>query len=310
MSTIITEKIIRKFIKNQILYKEGLYSDVIATRDEGRVEYNSCDLSNLKNTAASKTFVKYILLKPEFKKIVNGKEKTFTKSMLLTLINNKLTSEQNKEYDNIVDDFIAQNPETIDKWINLLEFSITQIFGPQSALYCKIINNMFLPSTSIKISSAKSPSKEKEVKEEILLEIKEKINEKFTESGDQFVNDYSLSSLLVGKNSIESKHLILFPETFIAINNNDIPQAQIDFKKERKILNQMLRSKITPENFYFFMKQNIFYNLNNSNILSSPFEDLKNEIDNTEQNGKIIKDFIKALLQDLLPMFNRVYNFV
>ena len=70
------KKQLEKLFKKKIL-KEGLFKDTRSYSGEGSTELFKCDLSNLKNTKAMRTLVKYILVKPKFTVVRDGKSTTF-----------------------------------------------------------------------------------------------------------------------------------------------------------------------------------------------------------------------------------------
>jgi len=293
MSVVISEKTIRKIIQKKIL-KEGLFKDT-RSYSEGSTELFKCDLSNLKNTKAMRTLVKYILVKPEFTEVKDGKSTTFTRSMLFSMRDNPLTSEEEAKYDDLVDRWIqTSGSKTVEALIDSLEFLITHTFGYNAELLCKLVNEILLPGSSTSTVANQDEDKNKE-----------KIKKAFKLSGNNLVLLKDLSMLLTP--DLKSYHMVMFPRTFITISENKDPVA--DFSLEyRRILQILEESNFTPERFIERLKRGVYLNIPGKSEIIQPFQDLLRKIENTESNGALIKLFIKESAEEGLVFLRNTHN--
>jgi len=298
MSVVISEKTIRKIIQKKIL-KEGLFKDTRSYSGEGSTELFKCDLSNLKNTKAMRTLVKYILVKPEFTEVKDGKSTTFTRSMLFSMRDNPLTSEEEAKYDDLVDRWIqTSGSKTVEALIDSLEFLITHTFGYNAELFCKLVNEILLPG-SYQGSTTSTVANQDEDKN------KEKIKKAFKLSGNNLVLLKDLSMLLTP--DLKSYHMVMFPRTFITISENKDPVA--DFSLEyRRILQILEESNFTPERFIKRLKRGVYLNIPGKSEIIQPFQDLLRKIENTESNGALIKIFIKEFAEEGLAFLRNTHN--
>jgi len=294
MSVVISEKTIRKIIQKKIL-KEGLFKDTRSYSGEGSTELFKCDLSNLKNTKAMRTLVKYILVKPEFTEVKDGKSTTFTRSMLFSMRDNPLTSEEEAKYDDLVDRWIqTSGSKTVEALIDSLEFLITHTFGYNAELLCKLVNEILLPGSSTSTVANQDEDKNKE-----------KIKKAFKLSGNNLVLLKDLSMLLTP--DLKSYHMVMFPRTFITISENKDPVA--DFSLEyRRILQILEESNFTPERFIERLKRGVYLNIPGKSEIIQPFQDLLRKIENTESNGALIKLFIKESAEEGLVFLRNTHN--
>lgn len=293
MSVVISEKTIRKIIQKKIL-KEGLFKDT-RSYSEGSTELFKCDLSNLKNTKAMRTLVKYILVKPEFTEVKDGKSTTFTRSMLFSMRDNPLTSEEEAKYDDLVDRWIqTSGSKTVEALIDSLEFLITHTFGYNAELLCKLVNEILLPGSSTSTVANQDEDKNKE-----------KIKKAFKLSGNNLALLKDLSMLLTP--DLKSYHMVMFPRTFITISENKDPVA--DFSLEyRRILQILEESNFTPERFIERLKRGVYLNIPGKSEIIQPFQDLLRKIENTESNGTLIKLFIKESAEEGLVFLRNTHN--
>jgi len=285
MSIVITEKTIRKIVQKKIL-KEGLFKQARSSSGEGSTKLFKCDLSNLKNTKAMKTLVKYILVKPEFKEVKDGKSTTFTRSMLFSMRDNPLTSEEEAKYDKLVDRWMqTAGRETVEALIDSLEFLITHTFGYNAELFCKIVSEILLPGSYQENTTSASVNQDEDKN-------KEKIKKSFELAGSKLALLKDLTMLLT--RNLKSYHMVMFPRTFIAISENKDPSA--DFSLEyRRIVQLLEEDNFTPERFISRLKRGFYLNISGKGEIIQPFQDLLRQIENTESNGTLIKLFIKEV---------------
>jgi hypothetical protein len=296
MSVVISEKTIRKIIQKKIL-KEGLFKDTRSYSGEGSTELFKCDLSNLKNTKAMRTLVKYILVKPKFTEVKDGKSTTFTRSMLFSMRDNPLTSEEEAKYDDLVDEWIQKaGSKTVEALIDSLEFLITHTFGYNAELFCKLVSEILLPGSYQENTTSTAVNQD---------ENKEKIKKAFKHSGNNLVLSKDLSMLLTP--DLKSYHMVMFPRTFITISENKDPVA--DFSLEyRRILQILEESNFTPERFIERLKRGVYLNIPGKSEIIQPFQDLLRKIENTESNGALIKLFIKESAEEGLVFLRNTHN--
>jgi hypothetical protein len=296
MSVVISEKTIRKIIQKKIL-KEGLFKDTRSYSGEGSTELFKCDLSNLKNTKAMRTLVKYILVKPKFTEVKDGKSTTFTRSMLFSMRDNPLTSEEEAKYDDLVDEWIQKaGSKTVEALIDSLEFLITHTFGYNAELFCKLVSEILLPGSYQENTTSTAVNQD---------ENKEKIKKAFKHSGNNLALSKDLSMLLTP--DLKSYHMVMFPRTFITISENKDPVA--DFSLEyRRILQILEESNFTPERFIERLKRGVYLNIPGKSEIIQPFQDLLRKIENTESNGALIKLFIKESAEEGLVFLRNTHN--
>jgi|GEM_PF-4484566 len=298
MSIVITEKTIRKIVQKKIL-KEGLFKQARSSSGEGSTKLFKCDLSNLKNTKAMKTLVKYILVKPEFKEVKDGKSTTFTRSMLFSMRDNPLTSEEEAKYDKLVDRWMqTAGRETVEALIDSLEFLITHTFGYNAELFCKIVSEILLPGSYQENTTSASVNQDEDKN-------KEKIKKSFELAGSKLALLKDLTMLLT--RNLKSYHMVMFPRTFIAISENKDPSA--DFSLEyRRIVQLLEEDNFTPERFISRLKRGFYLNISGKGEIIQPFQDLLRQIENTESNGTLIKLFIKEVSDEGLSFLRNRHN--
>lgn len=298
MSVFITEKTIRKIIQKKIL-KEGLFKQARSSSGEGSTRLFKCDLSNLKNTKAMKTLVKYILVKPEFKKVKDGKSTTFTRSMLFSMRDNPLTSEEEAKYDELVDRWMqTAGRETVEALIDSLEFLITHTFGYNAELFCKLVSEILLPGSYQENTTSTAVNQDEDKN-------KEKIKKSFELAGSKLALLKDLTMLLT--RNLKSYHMVMFPRTFIAISENKDPSA--DFSLEyRRIVQLLEEDNFTPERFINRLKRGFYLNISGKGEIIQPFQDLLRQIENTESNGTLIKLFIKEASDEGLVFLQNTHN--
>ena len=298
MSVVVTEKTIRKIIQKKIL-KEGLFKQARSNSGEGSTRLFKCDLSNLKNTKAMRTLAKYILVKPEFTEVRDGKSTTFTRSMLFSMRDSPLTSEQEAKYDEKVDEWIAGNGrETVEALIDSLEFLITHTFGYNAELFCKLISEILLPGSYQENTTSTAVNQDEDKN-------KEKIKKSFELAGSKLALLKDLTMLLTG--DLKSYHMVMFPRTFIAISENKSPST--DFSLEHRRIVQLLKEdNFTPERFINRLKTGFYLNIPGKGEIIQPFQDLLRQIENTESNGTLIKLFIKEASDEGLKFLQNEHN--
>jgi len=298
MSVVVTEKTIRKIIQKKIL-KEGLFKQARSNSGEGSTRLFKCDLSNLKNTKAMKTLVKYILVKPEFKEVKDGKSTTFTRSMLFSMRDNPLTSEEEAKYDELVDRWMqTAGRETVEALIDSLEFLITHTFGYNAELFCKLISEILLPGSYQENTTSTAVNQDEDKN-------KEKIKKSFELAGSKLALLKDLTMLLT--RNLKSYHMVMFPRTFIAISENKDPSA--DFSLEyRRIVQLLKEDNFTPERFINRLKREFYLNISGKREIIQPFQDLLRQIENTESNGTLIKLFIKEASDEGLVFLQNTHN--
>lgn len=298
MSVFITEKTIRKIIQKKIL-KEGLFKQARSNSGEGSTELFKCDLSNLKNTKAMRTLAKYILVKPEFTEVRDGKSTTFTRSMLFSMRDSPLTPDQEAKYDEKVDEWIARNGrKTIEALIDSLEFLITHTFGYNAELFCKLISEILLPGSYQENTASTAAKQDKDNN-------KEKIKKSFELAGSKLALLKNLTMLLT--RDLKSYHMVMFPKTFIAISENKDPSS--DFSLEYRRIGQLLKEdNFTPEKFISRLKRGVYLNISGKSEIIQPFQDLLRQIENTKSNGTLIKIFIKEVSDEGLAFLQNTYR--
>jgi len=292
--SVVSEDAIRKIVRNYLL-EEGLF-DKIRSNSRGSVRYLSCDLKNLKNSSVATKFIKYFLLKPQFSKVVSGEKKYFTKNMLMLMLEGGLDDPQDAEYKRLVDDYVAKNPEIIDRWISILEFSITQVFGPLSSMYCNLFSNLFLKGTY-------TPPEDKEISHE---DISENIAGAFRRAGEKFSLEEELT---IFKDDFEPEHLILFPNTFIAVQKGeDRDDVEEIFRKEKDRLNDMLRGSFRIKNLYRNFSDDLFYKIRNKRTILSSINNVSSNVEDSDTNNNLLKRLVAKNMSDCMDILKQKHN--
>lgn len=292
--SVVSEDAIRKIVRNSLL-EEGLFKKARSDSGEGSVRYLSCDLKNLKNSSVAAKFIKYFLLKPEFSKVVSGEKKYFTKNMLMLMLEGGLDDPQDAEYERLVSDYVRSHPEIIDRWISALEFSITQVFGPLSSMYCNLFSNLFLTGTY-------TPPKDKEIP---LEDISENIAGAFRRAGEKFSLEEELT---IFKDDFEPEHLILFPNTFIAVQKGeDRDDVEEIFRKEKDRLNDMLRGSFRIKNLYRNFSD-LFKNIRNKRSILSSINNVSSNVEDSDTNNDRLKRLVEKNMFDCMVILKQKHN--
>ena len=292
--SVVSEDAIRKIVRNSLL-EEGLFKKARSGSVEGSVRYISCDLKNLKNSPVASKFIKYFLLKPEFSKVVSGEKKYFTKNMLMLMLEGGLDDPQDAEYERLVSDYVRSNPEIIDRWISALEFSITQVFGPLSSMYCNLFSNLFLTGTY-------TPPKDKEIP---LEDISENIAGALRRAGEKFSLEEELT---IFKDDFKPEHLILFPNTFIAVQKGeDRDDVEEIFRKEKDRLNYMLKGSFRIKNLYRNFSE-LFYNIRNKRTILSSINNVSSNVEDSDTNNDLLKRLVETNMFDCMIILKQKHN--
>lgn len=299
--TVITENTIRRIVRSKArkrILKEagsGLYRQSIRNYNRSSPEYLECDLSGLKNTEAARKFIKYILLKPEFKQIKDGEEKTFSKNMLRVFIEGGLDDKKSSAYDKHVEDYINRNKTQIDTLVDMLEYSITSIFGPMSSLYCKIFSTIFLSNTD---TNPKNKSQDTN------SDLDTKIKDAFKNAGKMFNNEYGIFSVV---KDFEYESIVIMPNTFISIKNNDMAAAASFKQQEKFVIEDLIQQrKLSLKDFNNTIDRNLFYGISKKKEILKYFKNL--DLVDSEEVQISIQKYLYELLSETLDDIQKKYS--
>lgn len=308
--SVVSEDGIRKIIRSR-LTKEGFMRDARSNSGEGSVDYLECDLSALKNSQIAKTIAKYIFIKPVIEKTAPPVDpetgaptvSVYDKNMLFAMLSGGLGAEQSAQYDREAEQYLAKYPDVIGNWVDLLQFSITQVFGPLSKMYCKLFTTLFLTgrpqdTRDLERESSAAPVAEAD-------EIAKKILKAFRIAGDRFAFK---QKILVSRQGFESEHLILFPNTFIALEASEVDDAKANYDDERKKIREAFfinRIEIRKLPGFF---RDYLVNISDKSEIIQPIDDLANSLQDNRENNDLLNSVLVKIAQECESRLLSKYN--
>ena len=293
--TVISEKAIRLIIQKKLL-KENFFRQSTSSAGEGEVRYRRCDLSGLKNTSLPRTFAKYFLFKPEYQELKDGEVRTFTRSNLLNLLQGGMSDEDSKKYDQLIDAAIAKDPRIIDRWLDLLSFGITRVFGPFSKMYCRLLSIAFL--------GGKNVTREVESLSQDPASFKLALESSLGEVGKSFSNEKRLIQL---ESEFTPSEFVLFPKTFMKIRDGEISDAQDEFSVEILKANDLVANELTPKQIYRRFVD-IFSGISNKRQILRSFDRYTSSIADTQINGTIIRNQLRTKVVETVSKLQRLHG--
>lgn len=292
--TILSEAGVRKIVRNKLVTEIGFRN---VSSDAGTVSYDKCDFGSLSSPAKIDLvvkFAKHFLFNPQMKRPSGTGEEIYTDRHFISFVTGfkNLTFDEQNKYDRDVKEYLTNNREIIDKYVDLISYGITVAFGKLAPLYCK--------SISAFLSASYLTDFESEPTEDIIdvEETKEKFILKAKETGKNFKSEFGIGRAILQD---IPECVLISPKTTKLFAEGDTSAAKSEFRKEKSDIEAIiLATEVKPQQI--FEELEIIFNRNSfrnrSKILKPIRTFMFNSNIQTVEHGDEIREALSEILND------------